>query len=62
MNPRALLPLSFLFALVSSACAHVTNPLQTFTVQGCVQKNCTDAEASAYKACEASCRQTYGGK
>lgn len=41
-----------------TACA--PDPVTALNVQGCVRKNCTDAEAVAYQACEASCRARYG--
>ena len=54
----AAIGLAALSGAALTACA--PDPITALNVQGCVRKNCTDAEAVAYQACEASCRARYG--
>jgi hypothetical protein len=54
----AAIALAALSGAALPACA--PDPITALNVQGCVRKNCTDAEAVAYQTCEASCRARYG--
>ena len=45
-------------AMLTAAC--VPDPVTAMNVQGCIKKNCDEHEATAYQACETSCRQRYG--
>jgi hypothetical protein len=56
---RSLLVPCLVAAAVLS-CAGMSDPLTAVNVQGCIKKNCDESEATAYKDCEASCRQRYG--
>ena len=46
--------------LVTSACSVVKSQFDAQNVNGCIEKNCHDPEASARRDCEAACRNTYG--
>ncbi|MBV9948629.1 MAG: hypothetical protein JOZ69_17405 [Myxococcales bacterium] len=46
--------------VVLSSCAFWREQLDVASVSGCVKKNCTDLDATAYTKCDAACRATYG--
>jgi hypothetical protein len=46
--------------LAASACSYVKSQVDAQNVNGCIEKNCHDSEASAHTECEAACRSTYG--
>jgi hypothetical protein len=46
--------------LAANACSYVKSQVDAQNVNGCIEKNCHDSEASAHTDCEAACRSTYG--
>ena len=46
--------------LGASACTYVKSQFDAQNVNGCIEKNCHDQEASAHTECEAACRESYG--
>jgi hypothetical protein len=60
MRRRSLF--AVVLALVAPACGAVRDTVEATSVSSCISKNCTNSEAQAYQQCEATCRNTYGGK
>jgi hypothetical protein len=46
--------------LVLSGCSYMKKQFDAQNVNGCIEKNCHDPEASAHTECEAACRDRYG--
>jgi len=46
--------------LAASGCAYAKSQFDAQNVNGCIEKNRHDPEASAHTDCEAACRNRYG--
>jgi hypothetical protein len=48
-----------LLALALAQCGFVRDQFDATNMNGCIKKNCSDSEASAYQNCQAACRRAY---
>ena len=60
MRPMKRIAWGLVVAVLVAAGASCMDPVTAVNVQGCVKKNCGEAEAVGYQQCEAACRDKYG--